>query len=329
MSKQSHFNLFGYGIFIICLAVIPLFTQDPYFLHILILAGIYLILTSSVRLAAIGGMMSLTHVAFMGIGAYASAIIVMRLGFSTWSAMLLAGLIPAVFALFVGFPFVRVRGVYFSLMTLFFAEVIRMVLTEWRELTGPNVLYNIPTLDAIKLGVINISFESKTSYYYIVLIITVIVLVFLYFIEKSRVGLRLRAIQEADYVAESIGIDINSLKVIVLAIGAFCCGIAGSLYGHYLSILTPNNFNLFFSLYLLIYMVVGGRKYFVGPIIGVLCLTILPEVLRVAKELQPIIFAVLLLLTLFLEPGGIAELLNKLRFYLKQSPRKVVDVKDT
>ena len=140
----------SYTALILLLFLIPLFVKGAYSLHVLIMVGISIILTSSLRTIATTGQISLAHAGFMAIGAYTSALLVMKLGLSFWAAFPLGGIAAALIALLVGYPFVRVKRVYFAMLTLFMGEVIRLIIMEWRDLTGGSSgLLNIPPPNSI------------------------------------------------------------------------------------------------------------------------------------------------------------------------------------
>jgi len=300
----------SYTALIVLLFLIPLFVKGAYFLHILIMAGIAVILTSSLRTIATTGQISLAHAGFMAIGAYTSALLVMKLDLSFWAAFPIGGISATLLALLVGYPFVRVKRVYFAMLTLFMGEVIRLTISEWRDLThGTSGLLNIPPPNSIVIpGLLNIAFDSKVPYYYLILALVLISLLFLYRIDSSRVGRILLAIQQGDYVAESVGIHVTHFKVLALCVGCFFAGITGSFYAHYIKVLTPDSFGVLQAIYVVVYMVVGGRRRIYGAILGAFILTLLPEFFRILKEYQPFVFVGILLIITFFLPGGLADL---------------------
>lgn len=300
----------SYTVLILLLFLIPLFVKDAYYIHILIIVGINVILASSLRTIAATGQFSLAHAGFMAIGAYASALLMMKSGLSFWIALPLAGIAAGLLALLLGYPFIRVKRVYFAMLTLFTGEVIRLIIVQWKELTGGSTgLTNVPPPNPLVIpGLLNITFTSKVPYYYLILILVLITLLFLYSIERSRIGAIFTAIQQGDSISESVGINTAGFKVLSLCIGCFFAGIAGSFYSHYILVVSPTSFTVVQTIYMLVYITVGGRKSFFGAIIGALVLTIIPEAFRVLREYQPLIFAVILLLIIFCLPEGLASL---------------------
>ena len=320
MSKGKLIKPFSYGALIIFLFLVPLFIKGPYALHILILAAMNIILASSLRLIATSGRLSLGHGGMMAVGAYTSALLVMKLGLSSWAVLLLAGLAAACLALFVGFPFVKLKGIYFAMITVFLAEMIILTAEQWRSLTGGSSgIVNIPRPDPIVIpGLLNMDFASKVDFYYFILVLMLVTLLILYAIERSRIGLTWLSIQQADFLAESIGVNTARFKVLAFCIGCFFAGIAGSFYSQYISVINPRTFGFFFAIYVVVYMIVGGMRRFSGPILGALILTILPELARALKEFQPFVFAGALMLVIFFLPEGLVSLPGRLRKLVKE-----------
>jgi len=251
----------------------------------------------------------------MTIGAYTSTLLVMKLGLSSWMTMPLAGVFAAIIACLIGFPFVRLKGIYFSIVTIFFSEMVVLTAQQWQGLTGGSTgIFNISRPDPIVIpGILNITFSSKADFYYLMLVLMVISLFILYIVENSRVGLTLRGIQQADSLAESVGINTIGFKVLAFSIGSFFAGLTGGFYTHYISAINPDSFSFLFAIYILIYMTVGGEKRFIGPILGAFVLTILPEVLRPLKAFVPFFFAAVLMAVIFLMPEGLVGLPGRLK----------------
>jgi branched-chain amino acid transport system permease protein len=286
----------------------------------LIMAGVAIILASSVRLISSSGLLSLAHGGMMAIGAYTSALLVMKLGISSWVSLLAAGVAAGLFALVIGYPFVRLKGLYFALTTVFLNEVINLIISQWKSLTGgTSGIISIPHPDPIVIpGLITIDFSSKVDFYYFILVLTLVILLILYAFEHSRIGQTWRSIGQAPAVAESIGINVPRYQVMGFVIGCFFAGVTGAFYSHYITALTPSSFNMFWSIYIVIYMTVGGMGSFAGPIIGAFLLTLLPETASVLKEYQPYVFAGVLILVTFLLPDGLVSLPGRVKAFIKK-----------
>jgi len=284
---------------IIILLLLPLFIESPYLIHIFILTLIYIIATSSLRTVAISGQISLGHAAFMSIGAYTAGVVAKQLGWTPWVTIPLGGLATMAIGILIGYPFSRLRAIYFAMVSLFFGIGILAVNSVFERWTGGfSGLIGIPPLFG----------ASKVPYYYFFLALAVLSLLALYRFEFCRIGTTLKAIAQSHLVASSVGINEAGHRVLALAVGCFFVGIAGAGYAHYNLVLSHSTFDLLASINLLVYMLVGGIGSFAGPIIGTAVLIIFPELFRGLKEFVPYIFASIMLIVIFVMPQGLAGL---------------------
>jgi branched-chain amino acid transport system permease protein len=304
-----------YAILIILLFLLPLFVTKPYYLHIFIIALLYIIVVSSLRTIALSGQVSVAHAAFMGIGGYFSGVVSKELGLTPWLTIPLGGLAAMIAAVLIGYPFTRVRAIYFSMVSLFGGIAIVNIIRVAQKWTGAAGLAGIPPLSPINIpGLINITFlGQKLPYYYFTLLLTLVSLLVLYRIEHCRIGMTWKAIAQSYLEASSVGINEAGFRVLALAIGCFFAGIAGASYAHYNLVLTPNTFSFLPSIFLVMYMLVGGRDRFGGPIIGTAILVMVPELFRGLKEFAPLILGAIMVIVVFLMPQGIAGLFDQVR----------------
>jgi branched-chain amino acid transport system permease protein len=315
MNKKSSLQFLTYLFIVVVLFLLPSFGLGPYALHLCIVMAMNVILASSLRLIFLTGQMSLAHGAMMTIGAYTSALLVMKLGFSSWLALLLSGFPAVILGLVIGYPLSKLKGMYFAMVTIFIAQILQLVGAQWRSLTGGAVgIFNIPGPDPIVVpGLLKADFSTKVDFYFLVLILTILSLVIFWAIERSRVGLTLRGVSQSNSMAESIGIDTASYRVLAFVIGCFFPGLTGGFYSQYVSAIAPDTFAFLFTIYILIYMIVGGSGKFLGPIVGAAILTILPEIARPLKEYVPFLFAAILMIVIFFFPRGLMGLPEQLR----------------
>jgi branched-chain amino acid transport system permease protein len=271
------------------LFALPSLGLSVYFMHTLIGVFIWIIVASSLRLLGLSGQGSIGHAAFMAIGAYASAILAKFLGWSPWITMPIGVLITLVVAFLVAVPFTRVRGIYFTMVSII----------------------SIPRLFAY----------VRTPYYYFCLALLVICLIIMYRVEHSRIGLTWKAVAQSYTVASSIGINESWQRILCLAVSSCIAGIAGVAYAHYFGILTQETFSFNTSINVFVYMTVGGPGLFAGPIVGTAVLLIIPEQLRDLKEYVPFIFAGILLIVLFLMPQGLAGLPGQIRQWFNRTSK--------
>lgn len=321
MSKRNLVKPLSYSALLVGLFLVPAIIAQPYVLHVLIMAGLNIILASSLRFIATSGQISLGHGGMVSVGAFTSALLVMRLDLSFWAALPLAGLTTMILALLVGYPFVRLKGIYFAMVTLFLAEFIRLTAEQWKSLTGGVAgIIAIPRPNPIIIpGLLNADFTSKVDFYYLSLVMVVVTLLILYAIESSRIGMTFFSIQQSEFLAESIGIDSARFRVLAFSIGCFFAGMAGAFYSHYFTAMNPSSFGFLLGINVFIYMVVGGMLRFYGPIIGAFILTVIPELAREVKEFEPFVFAGILLLIILFMPEGLIGLPHRLRKIIRES----------
>jgi len=318
----------GPALWLIVVLTIPLWLQDQYILHILITTAIFIIAAMSLNLLlGYTGQLSLGHVAFFGIGAYASALT--TLGFNV---ELLGGLRvvhepwPAAIGFFVGTTVAgmsgyvigrlsfKVRGAYFVIVTISFAEVTRLVALNWVELTqGPLALTNIPPYTLGFPGLGEVTLWNKTAYYYLVVTVGVVAYIIISRLVGSRIGRAMIALKENETLASSIGIDVTRYLVLAAVVSAAVAGAAGSLYAHYLKIIDPDIFLFIYTVTMVIMVVTGGKGTLAGPIVGGLIFGFLPVILRpiAAPAVQWIIYGALMIAIVFVLPQGIVPALER------------------
>jgi branched-chain amino acid transport system permease protein len=300
---------FGIAAFLFAL---PRLGLSVYFMHTLIGVFIWIIVASSLRLLGLSGQGSIGHAAFMAIGAYTSAILAKFLGWSPWITMPIGVLITLAIAFLVAVPFTRVRGIYFTMVSLFFGIGVLAFNQVFSKYTGGySGIISIPRLFAY----------VRTPYYYFCLGLMVICLIIMYRIEHSRIGLTWKAVAQSYTVASSIGINESWQRILCLAVSSCIAGIAGVAYAHYFGILTQETFSFNTSINVFVYMTVGGPGLFAGPIVGTAVLLIIPEELRDLKEYVPFIYAGILLIVLFLMPQGLAGLPGQIREWFNRSTK--------
>jgi branched-chain amino acid transport system permease protein len=281
---------------------------EGYIIHLLILIGIYVILTVSLNLAlGYTGLLNLGHIGFFAIGAYTSALLV-KAGYPFGLAFILAGLLSALF----GFLLVRItkklKGDYFALATLAFMYVVYSILLNWQWLTrGPLGLPGIP-----KPEIFGFVFSSNVSYLALVAFFATLSVVVIWFIVKSPFGRLLEATRDDEMGLRVLGKNTFVLKYKAMAISAFFAGIAGSLFAHYLSYIDPKTFLLPELILLLTILIVGGIASIKGSVISAFIIVLIPEILRfvslpstIIGPLRQIAYALILLLILFYRPRGL------------------------
>jgi branched-chain amino acid transport system permease protein len=302
---------------------VPLWMGDLYILHILIVTGIFIIAAMSLNLLlGYTGQLSLGHVAFFGIGAYVSSLV--SLGFEVhllpdwlvklepkpvWFGMALGIVFAGACGWVIGKISFKVRGAYFVIVSVSFAEVVRLVALNWVELTqGPMALNNIPALRLGVPGWFELSFLRKPANYYLVLVVAVLSYVLIRRLVHSCAGRAMIALRENEPLATSVGVDVTKFLVLATVVSAAMAGAAGALYAHYVRIVDPDVFLFIYTVTMVIMVISGGKGTLAGPVVGGLIFGLLPEVLRAAAirpEAQWVVYGVLMILVVYFLPDGI------------------------
>jgi branched-chain amino acid transport system permease protein len=328
---------------LIVVLTIPLWLHDQYILHILITTGIFIIAAMSLNLLlGYTGQLSLGHVAFFGIGAYASALTTIgfdvelfpgiRVVHEPWPAIVgffVGTVVAGMSGYLIGQLSFKVRGAYFVIVTISFAEVTRLVALNWVELTqGPLALTNIPPYTLGFPGLGDYTLWNKTAYYYLVTAVGVVAYVVISRLVNSRIGRAMIAIKENETLASSVGIDVTRNLVLAAVVSAAIAGGAGSLYAHYLKIIDPDIFLFIYTVTMVIMVITGGKGTLAGPIVGGIIFGFLPVIVRpiAAPAVQWILYGALIIVIVFVLPQGIVPALERWIANWTQSRRKATGV---
>src|SRR5712691_2355897 len=278
-----------------------------YYVHVFALVLTNVILSASLRPSLTCGQLHIGHSAFMCVGAYTSALLAKNLGAPFEVSLLGGALLAAAVGLAIGYPSLRLRGVYFAMVTVAFVEAIRLIASIWVPLTrGNGGLSGIP-----KPNILGMTLATKTSQYYLAFFLMLAILLILYKLEQSRLGLVWKSIGMADNLAQSLGVNIANYKLLAFTLGCFFAGVAGAFYAHFIRFLFPPEFGFLLATNILIYNFVGGRGHFAGPIVGAVSLSLLSEPFR-GSAYETIFYSIVMLLTILFLPGGLITLPGKL-----------------
>ena len=306
-------DLVKFLLFALLILVLPLLLKEGYLLNVLVFVGIHTMLAVALNLLlGYAGQISLGHAGFFGMGAYLSAILTTTYGFNPWLVMPLAASAVGLLAFLVGFPILKLKGHYLAMATLGLGIIVYIVLNETVDYTGgPSGFSGIPNL---ALG--EFSFNSDLRNYYLIWSVTLTVILFAVNLTGSRVGRALRAIHDSEVAARVMGVNARLLKVQIFALSAVISALAGSLYAHTMTFVSPASFGFNFSVELLTMVVIGGLGSIYGSFLGAALLTLLPEVLRSAQDFDIIIYGGLLMVMVMFMPGGLVrgvpELIRKM-----------------
>lgn len=311
--------LLRYSALLALLAIAPFALFSPFITHIGVMIGIYTTLALSMNLMLRIGQISFAHGAFMGLGAYGSALMMIRLDLPFAVSFLLAALGVALVAWLVGLLFLRIRGVYFVLITFAFGEIIVLMFVEWVSLFGGSG--GLPGVPPPSLFGYTIS--SREGFYLLALALAGCAYASVRAIYRSELGSVITSLDENEPLTRSLGIDSRRYRLLTFCFSAFLAGAAGALYGHYLTLVTPEDYGFWVPVNLVVMNVIGGIAHPVGPVLGALLMVPLPELLRDAREYQVLLYGLVMIVFLLFMPDGVYGLLTRLRKRLagKEAPR--------
>lgn len=286
---------------ILAILVLPLFVHSQYALHVLVLIGLYVTLSQSLNVVVgYNGQFSLGHAGFWAVGAYVSALLMLRLGASFWTASIAAACFSFIVGVLLGLPAMRLQGDYLCIVTLGFGEIVRLLLTNSETTRGPMGLPGIP--GPVLFGK---ALDTEVSMYYLSWLIAGITIFFVARMVKGRFGRAVMAVRDDETAAASLGINPTYYKVTAFGIGGFFAGLAGAFYASWTSFISPDVFQFTDSANIFCMIILGGLGTLVGPVIGAFLLAGLPEVLRGFAEFRLIFLGILMVLFMVYRPGGI------------------------
>lgn len=286
---------------------------NSYLVHIAISIGIFAILSLSLNvIIGHAGIFALGHAAFYGIGAYSAALLMIRLELSFWVALPLSAMIAGIAGLIIGLPVIRLRGDYLAIVTLGFGEIVRMIFINWVPVTnGPMGLPGIP-----EPSLFGFTFQQKTEYYYLILILLMVTVFVLYRIVHSGIGLNMMSIREDETLANSIGINPVRYKLLAFVLGGFFAGVAGAFWASYITFVSPDSFRYLDSVNILAMVILGGVGSIPGAVLGAVIMVLAPELLRFVNEYRMLILGLAIVLMMIYKPTGFwGEKHRKINFY--------------
>jgi branched-chain amino acid transport system permease protein len=254
--------------------------------------GINILLALSVYCPMATGQLSIGNAGFMAIGAYVSAMLTVHVHLPLFPSLIIGGIAAAIIGVLFGFPVLRLKGIFLAMATLCFGEIVRNFFMNFLQpLTGGAYGFR-------GIGDVPVSISWIWGW-------VVLSLVFFFFLSRSRVGLALTATHDDETVSELIGINIVFLKVAAFGVGAFIGGVAGGLYAHYYLYIEPEFFNVWESIFIALYVIMGGMLTYWGPVLGASIFTLLPEFLRFLQDWRGAFFGVVIIGLMIARPSGL------------------------
>ena len=285
------------------IAVLPIFS-GAYTLTVGIFSGINaLVAIGLCILMGYAGQVSLGQAGFYGIGAYVSSVLSVHAGFPLVVSMIAAMAVAAFAAAVLAVPALRLKGHYLAVATLGFGEIIYVILNEWGP-GGPSGFGDIP-----HFNLFGYTIHSTTGYFYLIWGLVVVVMFFSVNLLNSRTGRALRAVHDSEIACNAMGLDVAALKIKVFILSAVYAALAGSLYAHYVTFISPSSFSLFYSMLVLMMVIVGGITNVWGAIVGAIVITVLPELLRRFEELDVLVYGLILTVSLMFFRKGLVPIL--------------------
>jgi branched-chain amino acid transport system permease protein len=311
MTKEKR-EIIIFSVFTLAVLITPLFLQGSYFMNVLVFIGINTMLAVALNLLlGYAGQISLGHAAFFGLGAYISGILTTRFGLDPWVALAIAAAANGGLAFIIGFPILKLKGHYLAMATLGFGIIIYIIFNETVAITGgPSGLSGIPNI-----RIRSLVFDNDLRNYYLIWIITLVVMLLSINLSQSRIGRALRAIHDSEVAARVMGVNARILKVQIFAVSALISAVAGSLYAHTMTFISPTSFGFNFSVELVTMVIVGGLGSIYGSFLGAAILTVLPEFLRVLQDFDIVVYGLMLILMTMYMPGGLISGLQKIALF--------------
>jgi len=327
---QTFFVKFWLVLLAAALFLLPAIADD-YILYVANLIGISIIGALGLNLlTGCTGQISLGHAAFVGVGGYATAVLITRVGVPFWFALPIGGLASALVGLIIGIPSLRVKGLYLCIATLAAQFILEWIFVHWESVTQGIRGINVPPP-----SVGSFVFDTERSFYYITLLFVVIGVGFARNLLRTKWGRAFVAIRDRDLAAEMMGINLFRYKLIAFALSSFYAGIAGGLWVCFIKVITPEHFPFSLSIEYLAMIIVGGLGSVLGSILGAIFMIVVPETLNVissaTRELFPsmgrlvipmkeVVFGTLIVLFLVFEPHGLAEIWRRIKNFFTLWP---------
>lgn len=292
----------AHAILLLAALVLPFVLTNLYYLHLVNLIGIYTLVVIGLNLlSGYTGQVSMGQAGFYAVGAYTSALLMMRLNVPFWIAALAGALVATVCGILIAIPTLRLNGPYLVMATVGFGEIIRLILVNWASVTrGAAGLTGIPAPSLFGFRIV-----SEQAFYYLIYLMVAIGIVVATRLSRSKVGRAFMAIREDELAAESMGVPTNAYKVAAFAISAAYAGIAGAIFASFSSVASPDNFTFDDSVGFLCMSVIGGNNSINGALVGTIALTMVSEAFRFLQSYRLIIYGAILLSTVIFMPQGL------------------------
>lgn len=308
------------------------FVADDYWLYLACLVAINVASTAGLNvLTGYTGLVSMGQAAFMGLGGYTVAILQIRFGTPMLLNLLAGGVVAMLAGVLVGLPSLRVKGLYLAIATIAAGVLAHFIFSHYTSLTGGTSGLTVPPAQ-----VLGLELDDSFKLYWVIMPITVLMLLGVANLFRTRIGRAFIAIRDRDISAEVLGIPLLPYKLLSFAISSFYAGVAGGMFAYFFRAVTPESFPLLMSIFFLASVIVGGMGSVLGSILGAVFMTLVPEVLKlvvgwlplgdnamlVLSPVRTIVFGLMIVLFLIFEPHGLAEVWRRVRRFFHLWPFK-------
>lgn len=293
-----------------------LFQDRSYYLNVITTASMLSFISLGVWLTFAIGRINIAQGGFAMIGGYTAAVLMSHLGLSFWLSLPLSGLVAAAFGVLIGWPILRLKGVYFAMITLSLTEAVRLAFLNAKFLTGgASGMVDLPLPGALSIFGLTLipAFQpgERLPFYFLAAVLLTLGVALLWLIMRSRLGGVFRSLQQNEDLSASIGINVAYYRVVAFAICCFYGGIGGAFFTAFQQNIYPSSYQVIDSVYFMMYCFIGGLEFIAGPLVGAFLLVGSFELLQEVQRYQTVIFAAVMILTIVFLPNGILSLTRR------------------
>ncbi len=287
MKKSGFKTSLPYLILLVAFVVLPMFLNSRSWIDIFVTIVFNMVAAVSLRVILLSGNLSFAQGCFMGVGAYTAGMLAVHLGLPMWLTIPLGAVVATLIGLITGWPFARLKTVYFSMGTMFMGQAIMLLISAWKAAGGAQGLNRIPSLASELKGVAElIGVKGYQAAYFVILILAIVSLVVMFRFEHCRIGATLRALAQSEEVAASIGVNPTFYRLLAVGVACFFIGLMGGVQAHYMTSISYSSYSMNLTLWLIMYMMIGGSGKFIGPMVGAILITLVESISSLLTSLS-------------------------------------------
>ena len=287
MKKSGFKTSLPFLILLVAFVLLPIFLNSRSWVDLFITIVFNMVGAVSLRLILLSGNLTFAQGAFMGVGAYTAGMLAVHLGLPMWVTIPAGAIMATLIGLITGWPFARLKSVYFSMGTMFMGQAIMLLISAWKLAGGALGLNRITSLSGELKGVAEaLGMKGYQAAYFVILILAVISLLVMYRVEHCRIGTTLRALSQSEDVAASIGVNPTYYRLLAVGIACFFIGLMGGVQAHYLTTISYSSYSMNLTLWLIMYMMIGGSGKFIGPMIGAILISIVQSIANLLTSMS-------------------------------------------